>query len=222
LIFSKEDLTLLSKLESGLRVLDLKFSRLQKKIVKYIKLIEKWNSVYNLTAVREKNQMLAYHVMDSLAVCYAFKNSINVLDVGSGAGLPGILIAIWGLDINPSMVVHLVDSSQKRSAFLNQVKIELNLKNVKIYNQRVENLNMYCYFDKVICRAFANLSEIISKTKKLISLNGQILAMKANILDKELTGIPFNWQIISRKNLVVPGLLSKRQLIILKNFDSSN
>ncbi len=110
-----------------------------KKILKFIFLIKKWNKIYNLTSIKTSKKIIFFHILDSLTIIKYLKNKNYILDVGSGVGLPGIIIAILLEKISPKTKIHLIDSKNKKIIFLNQVKIELNLKNISIFLTRVEN-----------------------------------------------------------------------------------
>lgn len=142
-------------------------------LLKFILLIEKWNKTYNLTAVRNKEDMARLHILDSLSIL-PFMHGNKVADIGTGAGLPGIPLAIF----LPEVEFILVDSNSKKTRFVQQAILELKLKNVSVQHARVENFQPSILFSTVTMRAFANLQDIIALTKHLIAPSGILLAMK--------------------------------------------
>ncbi|MDR3391447.1 MAG: 16S rRNA (guanine(527)-N(7))-methyltransferase RsmG [Sulfuriferula sp.] len=183
-------------------------------LLAYLNLIEKWNRVHNLTAVRDPNKMLSHHLLDSLSV-YPYVKAKNLLDVGSGAGLPGIPLAI----INPAWNVALIDSNKKKSAFQQQVVIELGLSNVNVLSGRVETIAPEIKFDGIISRAFSEINLFIELTRNLIAANGCWYAMKGVYPEQELTGLAEGIEVVSVHELDVKPLEAKRHLVILKEAD---
>ena len=211
-------MSLLQQITQCLQALDYDF-RAQEKLLpglieRYLLLIEKWNKIHNLTAIRNIQDMLYQHVMDSLAVLPHI-NGPQIIDVGSGAGLPGIPIAL----ARPDWQVLLVESNQKKASFLQQVKIELALQNVEIMGQRIEDIRSDKKVDTIITRAFSELDGFIDLTRQLAAgkdANCRWVAMKANCSDTELKQIQAPFCIEKIVSLVVPGLNADRQLIIIK------
>ena len=166
-------------LVSGLQSLNL--SEAEDKIEQllgFIKLIEKWNKAYNLTAIRNREDMVRLHVLDSLAIV-PFIEGKRVIDIGTGAGLPGIPLAIY----LPEIEFTLLDSNAKKTRFVQQAILELKLKNVSVCHNRVEQYHPEKSFDTVITRAFAGLSDIVELTAHLLNKDGVLLAMKGQIPD---------------------------------------
>jgi len=167
-------------LVSGLQSLNL--SQAEDKIEQllgFIKLIEKWNKAYNLTAIRNREDMVRLHVLDSLAIV-PFIEGKRVIDIGTGAGLPGIPLAIY----LPEIEFTLLDSNAKKTRFVQQAILELKLKNVSVCHNRVEQYHPEKGFDTVITRAFAGLSDIVELTAHLLNKDGGVLlAMKGQIPD---------------------------------------
>jgi 16S rRNA (guanine527-N7)-methyltransferase len=197
-------------LTQGLKGLDLKLPEtVQQKLLDYLALLQKWNKVHNLTAVRDPVDMVTLHLLDSLAVL-PHVHGTRLLDVGSGAGLPGIPLAL----ARPDLQVTLLDSSHKKSAFQRQVKAELSIPNLEVVCSRAENYHPEQKFDTVISRAFSDLAEFVRLTGHLVAENGIWLAMKGVYPYEELaqlkTGVP---QVLP---LQVPGLDSQRHLVSLK------
>ena len=174
-------------------------------LLAFIKLIEKWNKAYNLTAVRKPEDMARLHILDSMAVM-PFIQGNRVADIGTGAGLPGIPLAIFLPDIEFT----LVDSNSKKTRFVQQAILELKLKNVKVIHSRVENLQTDTFFSTVIMRAFASLEDIMRLSRHLIDKEGILLAMKGQTPDLELNEIAQPYSIIP---VHVPGIEAERCLI---------
>ena len=143
-------------------------------LLDYLALLFKWNAVYNLTSVRDPMQMATLHLLDSLAAVPAFAQARNVLDVGAGGGLPGIVLAI----ARPDLKVSLIDTVHKKTAFLTQVKAELGLANVTVYTGRVEQLQPKAPFDTITSRAFADLSDFVNWSGHALAEGGQFIALK--------------------------------------------
>lgn len=161
-------------LQQGLQSLGIAYDKSQiESLLKFIKLIEKWNKAYNLTAVRNLEDMVRLHLLDSLAIL-PFIRGHHVVDIGTGAGLPGIPLAIF----LPSVKFLLIDSNSKKTRFVQQAVLELKLQNVTVLHSRVENFQPDSLFSTVIMRAFANLQNIMQLTKHLLDAQGILLAMK--------------------------------------------
>jgi len=177
----------------------------------YLALLQKWNQTYNLTAVREPEQMVSHHLFDSLAILAQVDKVQTLADIGSGGGLPGIPVAI----ALPQLAVTLVESSHKKAAFLRQVKLELGLENVSVVNERVEVWRPTDKFDVVISRAFADLAEFIQLAAHLVAANGSLMAMKGIYPHEELTKIPQAFAVDRVVELDVPDLSASRHLVVL-------
>ena len=182
-----------------------------KKLMDYLVLLDKWNSTHNLTAVRNPQAMLTYHLLDSLAVVPYLQKTKNLLDVGSGGGLPGLVLAI----VFPDMKVSMIDIVHKKTAFLNQVKIELGLDNVTVYTGRVEELETEEPFDSIISRAFASLNDFVSLSSHLLSVNGLFYAMKGLIPEDEISTLESGWTVKRIEALKVPQLDAQRHLLFI-------
>ena len=181
------------------------------KLLAYLALLEKWNRVYNLTAVRDAERMVSHHLLDSLAAVPYFQGAA-MLDVGSGCGLPGIPLAI----ARPDMQVTLIDSIAKKTAFLLQVKAELGLANLNVVTSRVEDYQPETRFDVVTSRAFSDLKEFVSLTRHLLKPAGRWLAMKGLMPHEEIASLP-GWARVSANHaLAVPGVEASRHLIVLE------
>lgn len=215
-------MSLLQQITQSLRALNYDFAAQEKPlpglIERYLLLIEKWNKIHNLTAIRNLQDMLYQHVMDSLAVLPHI-NGPQIIDVGSGAGLPGIPIAL----ARPDWQVSLVESNQKKASFLQQIKIELALQNVAVIGQRIEDIRLDKKVNTIITRAFSGLGEFIDLSRELAVDNDEIcrwVAMKANCSESELKQIQPPFSIEKSVSLTVPGLDATRQLIVIKKLTS--
>jgi 16S rRNA (guanine527-N7)-methyltransferase len=205
-------MNLRAKLDAGLAELGLSFdAAIEQRFLDYIALLHKWNKVYNLTAVREPHKMLYQHVLDSLAVLPFIKGP-RLLDVGSGAGLPGIPLAI----ARPDLSVTLLDSNHKKTAFLRQACIELALTNVAVVCERVETWQPEARFDQVISRAFSDLGEFVRLAGHLCVPGGTLLGMKGLYPFEELAQLPAGTKAEQIVPLNVPGLEAQRHLVLLK------
>ena len=178
-------------------------------LMTYLDLVEKWNRVYNLTAIREREEMIKLHFLDSLSILKHVQVK-NILDVGSGAGFPGIVLAIT----KPELKVTVMDSVNKKTTFMQQVKSELSLMNLDVVNSRVEDYQPTTLFEAVTSRAFSNLKNMMSLTQHTLQKEGVWLAMKAKDVREELEAFEKNqYKLIS---LEVPFINAERYLVILK------
>jgi 16S rRNA (guanine527-N7)-methyltransferase len=197
-------------LEEGIVAMQLDVSPAQReKLMDYLALMFKWNSVYNLTSLRDPMQMVTHHLLDSLAAVPAFAQAHNVLDVGSGGGLPGIVLAI----VRPDMKVSMIDTVHKKTAFLTQVKAELGLSNVTVYTARVEQLQVSDKFDVITSRAFADLSDFVNWSSHLLADGGRYVALKGVAPKDEQERLPAEWQVTGVEPLQVPRLGAERHLV---------
>lgn len=203
-------------LRQGIDELSLAISDDQlERLLDYLALLAKWNAVYNLTAVRDPSQMVVQHLLDSLAAVPAFVSAKRVLDVGSGGGLPGMVLAIWAQAARPDMRIHMIDTVHKKTAFLTQVKAELGLANVTVHTGRVESLQLDQPFDVITSRAFADLSDFVDWSGHLLATGGRFIAMKGVAASEETGRLPAAWKVLDKVPLVVPGLKAERHLVIL-------
>jgi 16S rRNA (guanine527-N7)-methyltransferase len=208
---------LTAALRGGAAALQLPLSDGQyEKLIDYLALLYKWNAVYNLTAIRDPAQMVVQHLLDSLAAVPAFAAASNVLDVGSGGGLPGMVLAIWAETVCPEMRISMIDTVHKKTAFLTQVKAELGLSNVTVYTGRVEELKPPGKFDVITSRAFADLSDFVAWAGNLLAEGGSFIAMKGVASDQESDGLPAGWKLVGKQALMVPGLDAERHLVLIK------
>jgi 16S rRNA (guanine527-N7)-methyltransferase len=162
--------------------------------------------------------MLTQHLLDCMAALHAYVGANRVLDVGSGGGLPGIVLAIWAQQVEPRMQVHLIDTVQKKTAFLTQVKAELSLNNAQVHTGRVEQLQDEKKFDVITSRAFAELKDFVNWSGHLLTEQGQMIALKgqAEVSDTELATLPAGWVLQDIQRLQVPGMTAQRHLVYLK------
>lgn len=184
----------------------------QGQLLDYLALLFKWNSVYNLTSVRDPMQMMTHHVLDSLAAVSAFAGATNVLDVGAGGGLPGMVLAIS----RPDMKVSMIDTVHKKTAFLTQVKAELELANVTVYTMRVEQLQVPQKFDVITSRAFADLSDFVNWSGHVLAEGGQFIALKGTAPPEEQERLPTEWKVTELRPIQVPGLQAERHLVFIQ------
>ncbi|MEA2119148.1 16S rRNA (guanine(527)-N(7))-methyltransferase RsmG [Halovibrio sp. HP20-50] len=199
------------RLDQGLSQLALSVNgRQREQLLGLLALLHKWNRAYNLTAVRDIDEMVSRHVLDSAAV-RPFVSGPRLLDVGAGPGLPGLVLAI----LMPELAVTLLDSNGKKVRFQRQAVMELGLENVTPVQARVEQFKAAA-FDQVISRAFASLVDFVTLTRELPTDDGQWLAMKGPGADDELRDLPPGIQLHSRHLLAVPFETAQRQLLILK------
>lgn len=204
-------------LAEGIRDMVLDVSAAQQDLLMdYLALMFKWNSVYNLTSLRDPVQMVTHHLLDSLAAVPAFKDAVNVLDVGSGGGLPGIVLAI----VRPDMKVSMIDTVHKKTAFLNQVKAELDLANVTVYTMQVQQLQAGDKtggpFDVITSRAFADLSDFVNWSSHLLAEQGRYIALKGTAPKDEQERVPQEWKVTKVEPLQVPRLGAERHLVYIE------
>lgn len=198
------------RLDQGLRQLGLTVNEHQREqLLGLLALLHKWNRAYNLTAVRDIDDMVSRHVLDSAAVM-PFVKGPRLLDVGAGPGLPGLVLAI----LAPELDVTLLDSNGKKVRFQRQAVMELGINNVTPVQARVEHFEA-AGFDQVISRAFASLVDFVTLTRQLPSADGQWLAMKGPGADDELRDLPAGIRLHSRHLLEVPFEAAQRQLLVL-------
>ncbi len=182
----------------------------QEQLQQYLQLLQRWNKVYNLTAVRDPKQMLPLHLWDSLSVVRLVQGD-SCLDVGSGAGLPGIPLAV----LYPARQFTLLDTNGKKTRFIQQAVLELGLKNVQVVQQRVEQWQPDRKFTAIISRAFASLADFVTVSAAHLQDNGVLYAMKGRYPDSEIAELPKGWVLARSHVLDVPGLDAERHLLEL-------
>ena len=199
-------------LASGLEALALELSDTQQQqLVDYVMLMDKWNKAYNLTSIRDPNQMMVKHILDSLAIV-PFLTGQNIIDVGTGPGLPGMPLAI----AFPDRTFPLLDSLGKRVRFMTQCVHTLKLNNVTPVQSRVEEHQGEKPYDIVLSRAFASLKDMLHWCQHLVDSEGQFLALKGQFPQQEIEEVSNHFQVIKTENLTVPNLVGERHLVWLK------
>lgn len=200
------------QLKSGLQAMNLELSTAQQlMLLEYVSLLKKWNSTYNLTALRDERTMISHHLLDSLTLLPYVANAKTLMDVGSGGGMPGIPTAIC----LPDLQITLLDSNTKKTTFLQQAVIELGLKNVTVASGRVEAMHDKSV-DVVTSRAFAELHDFIALTKHLLNENGYWAAMKGVYPYEELENVPENIEVYQIDKLNVPTLNAERHMVLMR------
>ena len=181
-------------------------------LASYLDLMVKWNRVYNLTAIRDEARLVSHHVLDSLAVVSHLPDG-SIVDVGSGAGLPGIPIAISC----PGRAVILLDSNQKKGAFLKQAVAELGLMTAQVVTQRAENYRPAELFKTVISRAFSDLADFVKLAGHLCAADGVLIAMKGLRPDEEMARVPSSWKVEKAVSLEIAQLDASRHLVFMRS-----
>jgi 16S rRNA (guanine527-N7)-methyltransferase len=199
-------------LASGLEALSLNLTdNQQHQLVEFVLLIDKWNKAYNLTSVRCPKQMMVKHILDSLAIVPHLTGE-NIIDVGTGPGLPGMPLAI----AFPDKTFTLLDSLGKRVRFMTQCVHTLKLTNVTPVNSRVENHVGDKPYDIVLSRAFASLKDMLHWCEHLVDSDGQFLALKGQFPQSEIDEVSDHFQVVNTENITVPNLDGERHLVWLK------
>jgi len=212
------------QLQEGLAAMGLDLSAaMQSRLLAYVALLKKWNRTYNLTAIRDESGMVTHHLLDSLSLLPAVPElgsavapgmalaRRNWADVGSGAGLPGIPLAI----VRPDLHMTLIETVEKKSAFQRQAKIELDLTNITIAGGRVEDMPGGL-FDAVVSRAFADLADFVALAGHLLAQGGRLYAMKGLVPEDEMLRLLPDWAVVGCARLHVPGLDAQPHLIVLE------
>ncbi|MBH5329079.1 16S rRNA (guanine(527)-N(7))-methyltransferase RsmG [Eikenella sp. S3360] len=200
------------KLQEGLAELGLSLNTAQQLLLlEYASLLQKWNRVYNLTALRRDDKIISHHILDSLTLLPYVQEAKTLMDVGSGGGMPGIPTAIC----RPDLHITLLDSNTKKTAFLQQTVIELGLSNVTVASGRVETI-----YDKkvdvVTSRAFAELADFVALTKHLLNEHGYWAAMKGVYPYEEIAQLPADIEVVTADKLNVPMLDAERHMVIMR------
>jgi len=200
------------RLRQGLSRMGLELSdETQDKLMAYLQLMQKWNKAYNLTAIRDLDQMVVRHLLDSLSIL-SYIDKGPILDVGTGAGLPGIPLAL----VLKEKKFVLLDSNSKKTRFLTQVKIELGIENIEVIHSRIEDFQPGYRFGIVTCRAFAALNTILDRTQHLVTSTTRVLAMKGK---EEAQTLPAGFEQVSSHDLNVAWLDEARRLVEIKSHD---
>lgn len=199
-------------LAHGIKQLNIEVSQVQQQcLLRYLALLAKWNKAYNLTAIRDINQMVSRHLLDSLSVVPYIEGACW-LDVGSGGGMPGIPLAI----IFPDIQFSLLDSNGKKTRFLTQVVLELGLANVKVIHDRVESFHVEQCFSGIVSRAFSSIEDFVTLTRHLANTNTKWFAMKGIYPEEELQALPENFKVVANYQLTVPNCEGQRHLLIIR------
>lgn len=200
-------------LDQGLSALGLDLpAAARDRLVAYAGLLVKWNKVYNLTAIRDPQQIVTHHLLDSLAVVPHLGDIGRIADVGSGGGLPGIVLAI----ACPQLSVTSIEAVGKKASFQQQVRIELGLDNFEVFAERVEAFSPDTLFDAITSRAFSSLNDFVTLTRHLLRDGGRWLAMKGVYPEDEIAALPQGVRVAAAIALAVPGLEAERNLIVLE------
>lgn len=209
-----------AELTAGCEALGLALSAAQlQALCDYLALLVKWNRAYNLTAVRDPADMVRKHLLDSLAIAPLLAEAgERLIDVGTGAGLPGVPLAI----LFPERDIHLLDSNSKKTRFLFQVKSALGLANMAVHHARVEAHRPAQLFDGVLSRAFASLEDMVAGCRHLLAPGGRFLAMKGLYPEAELARVAGTCDILSVTPVEVPGLAEQRHLVVMTPFAAAS
>ena len=198
------------RLSEGLQQLGLQASSLQQsKLLEYLDLLERWNKIYNLTAIRDSQRMVAYHLLDSLSIASAIPLDARCIDIGTGAGLPGIPLAILREDTHWL----LLDSNGKKTRFVQQAIAALGLEKVKVVQTRLEDYHADSAFDVIVSRAFASLADFITGASGLWRNETRLLTMKTELSNEEAASIDPSIYNLHVTQLKVPGITEKRCLV---------
>ena len=200
--------TLRPELAAGLEALGLP-AALATPLLAYLALLARWNATYNLTAIRDPRDMLAKHLLDSLAMQPFVRGLRTLADLGTGPGLPGIPLAI----ATPALQVTLVESNGKKARFLREAARQLGLGNVQVAESRIEAFQPGTHFDAITARALASLPLILQLGGHLPGPGGRLLAMKGVVPDEEIAALPAGWRLAAVHPLRVPGLDAERHLV---------
>jgi 16S rRNA (guanine527-N7)-methyltransferase len=188
-----------------------KLEELSQRLTRYLAELYKWNKAYNLTAVRDPQEMVTRHILDSLMANTLLRGS-DILDVGTGAGLPGIPLAM----VYPNKRLTLLDTNGKKVRFVRHAAGALALSNVEPVQSRVEEFAPERPFTTIISRAFASLADFIAGSQHLLAPEGCLLAMKGKLLDEEIAALPPGWIISKTVAVEVPGLIGDRHLLVIE------
>jgi 16S rRNA (guanine527-N7)-methyltransferase len=197
-------------LDSGLAALGLAPVPLADRLLDYLALLVRWNAAYNLTAIRDPAEMVSKHLLDSLAVAPFVRGKLA--DIGSGAGLPGIPLALALAELD----VTVVESNGKKARFMREAQRHLGLTNLAVAESRAEALNAPAQFDCLVSRAFGSLAEFVRVGAHLLGDGGRLLAMKGQEPADEIAALPAGWRVSAVHALDVPGLTARRNLLIVE------
>ena len=184
-------------------------------LARFLRLLDKWNKAFNLTAVRDPHEMIGRHVLDSMSAL-PYLNGISILDVGTGAGLPGIPLAL----VDPRRQFSLLDSAAKKVRFVRHAVGELVIGNVSVVHERVEDFAPADSFDTVLCRAFTSVGNFIRRCGHLAGVGGRLVAMTGRFPEQEITGLPAGWEATEVAAIDIPGLAGERHIVVLQRRES--
>ncbi len=203
----------ISKLQAGLAELNISCTNQQlKKLQTYLELLQKWNRTYNLSAITDPDEMVAYHILDSLVIFRAIPEQGYCLDVGTGAGLPGIPLSILLTGSNWT----LLDSNGKKTRFVQQAIATCELSNVKVVHRRVQDYHAASPFDVVVSRAYASLQDYVSSVQHLWHTSTRLITMKTEPHISELQALSTQNYQLEITPLRVPGITEKRNLVLIQ------
>lgn len=206
------------QLKNGVKKMQVVVSETQiDQLMQYLLLLEKWNKTYNLSAIRQLDDMLSLHLLDSLSIVN-YCHGHHWIDVGTGGGLPGIPLAI----LFPQNKITLLDSNGKKTRFLFQVKTALQLDNVEVVQSRVKDYQPTTQLDIVVSRAFASIRDMVDGCQHLLSESGQFFAMKGVYPQEEINELPTPFAVLESHELTVPRVDGQRHLIIMGRTPSNN
>ena len=195
---------------SGLAALGFAAEPLASRLLDYLALLVRWNGTYNLTAIRDPGEMLSKHLFDSLAIAPFVHGALA--DIGSGAGLPGIPLAL----ARPELAVTLVEANGKKARFLREARRHLGVGNLAVAESRAESFDAAAQFDCLVSRAFGSLAEFVRVGGHLLHERGQLLAMKGQHPDDEIAALPAGWHVANIHTIDVPDLAAKRHLLVIE------
>lgn len=203
---------LAGELRAGTDALGLTLQQTQHdQLIEYLYLLEKWNQVYNLTAIRSLRKMVSYHLLDSLSILPGLENCRKALDVGSGAGLPGIPLAI----AMPEAIWVMLDSNARKTRFIRQAIAHCGLKNAQVVQSRVEDYHSPDSLDFIVSRAYAPLAEFCDSVTHLLTPGTRLLTMKTGLRQKEVQQLDSNRFVFEEETLNVPGVSETRSLVTI-------
>ena len=198
---------------AGLATLGFAPEPLADRLLDYLALLTRWNATYNLTAIRDPAEMVPKHLMDSLAVAQFVGGTLA--DIGSGAGLPGIPLAL----ALPELEVTVVESNGKKARFLREAQRHLGLKNLRVAESRAESVRAPTQFGCLVSRAFGSLAEFVRVGAHMLADDGRLLAMKGLEPADEVAALPTGWRITATHMLTVPGLAARRHLLVIERYN---
>jgi len=184
-------------------------------LARFLRLLDKWNKAFNLTGVRDLQEMVPRHVLDSVSA-RPYLHGISILDIGTGAGLPGIPLAL----MDPQRQFSLLDSGGKKIRFVRHVVGEMAIRNVSVVHERVEDYEPADPFDMVLCRAFTSIGDFVRRCGRLAAKGGKLLAMKGRFPEEELAALPSSWETMEIAAVNIPGLAGDRHIVVLQRRES--